>query len=233
MGEETEEKKQKDDLSVYFQAIKRAEHIYDTITNIRELAFGAAIALPVIGLIKDFILNSTDSNAALSYITVYKDFNSLLIHDIKIPFIFVFSIISVLLVLFTKIIEVQIYRPKLEGVFKYLEEFEEKASENNVYIGFKKDFGLIKYERNKDNSEQINKLYNIFGLGCFIIGAVLGYLVNIDPCRAHNFFSKVTLEVHFQCSIVKKTINYDHINNLKTSRTTETKECGCVPDSLR
>jgi hypothetical protein len=59
----------KNELSVYFEAIKRAEHICDIILHMRQLAFGAGLALPVIGLVKDFISNSTSSPGTLSFIT--------------------------------------------------------------------------------------------------------------------------------------------------------------------
>ncbi|WP_186649009.1 hypothetical protein [Fluviispira vulneris] len=220
----------KNDLSLYFQAIKRAEHIYDTITNIRELSFGAAIALVVIGSIKDFLVNSNDNSALLSSILIVKDFNHILIHDLKISFILVFCGMSALLVLFTKEIEFKVYRPRLHGVLNYLIEFEKKASEKEVSLGFKENSGLIKLEKDYakvDTDKNIAKLYYWFigvSLGLGIIG---GYLINIDACRVKSNFNKYS-DTHIQCSLIKEEFKNSESNPV--SKFVETTKCECVPD---
>jgi hypothetical protein len=102
--------------------------------------------LPVVGMFKDFA-SSANNTAALSYVTLANDLNFFLIHDLKIPFVTVFSILSVIMILIAKYVENEIYRPLLHGIIRYLIDFEKDFhAKCPNFVGFKDGVGAFYFE---------------------------------------------------------------------------------------
>ena len=75
--------------------------------------------------------------------------------------------------------------------------------------------------------DKVAKAYNLFAFWILYIGIVIGYLINVDSCRASHYFLKDANEnTHFQCfRITEKGVGN---GNFKFDRVRT--ECGCLAD---